>query len=253
MIKMDLKGVLIPLLLLSLSQEMQAQNGIWIVGMDLGWMKPNLPEAILLNNGSNLASPYNLDSYSTHESSPFFLSAEVGRFWQRTERMLPGYALGLKYQHLFTNTINGQVMQYSVPKFINYDYAWDVSVDALLAYSKVELIQLGMVAPYVSGGLGIAMNHSKGYHEIALPGIFARDNPGFGARTQSNLTYDLGLGIDIALQPEILFSLGYSYQHFGSVHSGQGLNFPPLDMNLNANAFFAGVTYLFDKKNNVIK
>jgi opacity protein-like surface antigen len=253
MIKMDLRRVFISLAALSLSQGMHAQNSTWYMGMNLGGMKPSLPSAILVNNGSNLAFPNDVDRYSTHESSALFLSAIAGRFWQRSSRMLPGYALGLKYQHLFSNTIHGQVMQYSVPKFINYDYAWNVSVDTLSAYSKLELIRLGIVIPYVIGGLGVAMNHSYGYHERALPGIFARDNPGFGSHTQSNLAYDLGLGIDIALKPELMFSLGYSYQHLGSVHSGQGLRFPPLDMNLNANALFAGMTYLFDKKNNVTK
>lgn len=250
---MDLKRVFMSLAVVSLSQGLFAQHSTWYLGMDLGGMKPRLPSAMFVNNGSNLVYPYNFDRYSTDESSTLLFSAEAGRFWQRTSRLLPGLALGIKYQHFFSNAIHGQVMQYSVPKFTNYDYAWDVSADTLSAYSKLELIQLGLIMPYVSGGLGLAMNHANGYRENALPGILPRDYPGYGNHTQSNLAYDLGVGIDIFLQPNVLASLGYSYQHLGHVQSRQDLRFPPLDISLNANAFLVGVTYLFDKNNNGIK
>ena len=253
MIKMDLKRVFMSLAVVSLSQGLFAQNSTWYLGMNLGGMKPRLPSAMFVNNGSNLIYPYNVDRYSTGESSALLFTAEAGRFWQRAARLLPGLALGIKYQHLFSNTIHGQIMQYSVPKFINYDYAWDVSVDTLSAYSKLELIQLGLVMPYVSGGLGVAMNHANSYRESALPGILARDYPGYGSHTQSNLAYDLGVGIDILLKPNMLASFGYSYQYLGHVQSSQGLRFPPLDIRLNTNAFFVGVAYLFDKKNDGIK
>lgn len=275
---MDFRRVLVGsvlILLLSLSQTLTAQQSDaptqssdmsklhadfgqnWFLGLEGALLKTDIRSVLLINNGSNLDYPNDLDRYSTNDKNPWSLAVNAGRFWQRDEQWFPGYALGLKYQHLFSQDITGQVMQYSVPRYTNYSYRWDVQVDALLAFAKLELVKLGFLTPYINGGIGVSRNHSASYHEIAYPGIDVRDSPAFGSHTKSQFTYDLGIGINVAMNPNIIVSLGYDYQNFGKLSSGSGqaqwvsqqLNLG----NLKANEFVLGATYLFDSNKSNFK
>ena len=230
-------------------------KGSWFASVGIGAMQPSIPAGFSINNGSDFDPPNNMDAFSAKWSDSYFGSATVGIFWQRPSQFIPGYAFGFRYQHFFAKDITGQVMQYSLPEFTNYDYNLGASINTLSLYTKLELIQLGPVLPYLTGGLGLSLNHSELYEEKSLPGIVPRNNPAFAAQTKSQLTYDLGLGVDVLINPQVILSLGYAYQYFGNFSTGYGQRIEwgtqRLNLgNLKANTFLLELTYLFDKKEN---
>lgn len=230
-----------------------ANPGSWFINLGTGVAQPDIPSALLIDNGTDFDPPNNRDRYSTHWPNSALVSAMVGLLWQRTEQFIPGYALGLRYQHLFAKDIAGQVMQYSVPEFTNYEYNLGVLINTLSAYSKVELVRLGSVIPYINGGIGMSVNNSETYVEKSLPGITPRNSPAFAGQTRTQFTYELGLGIDVVINPELMLTLGYEYQNFGKLSTGAAQQSPwatqRLDLGtLNTNTFIVGLTLLLDKK-----
>lgn len=226
--------------------------GSWYINLSAGVAQPKIPSVLLIDNGSDFDPPNNRDRYSTHWPNSAMISAVVGRLWQRTEQFIPGYALGLRYQHVFTKDITGQVMQYSVPEFTNYEYNLGVLINTLSAYSKVELVRLGPVIPYINGGLGVSVNNSETYVEMSLPGITPRNSPAYAGKTRTQFTYDLGLGIDVVINPELMLTLGYEYQNFGKLITGaaqpSSWATQRLDLGtLNTNTFTVGLNLLLDK------
>lgn len=225
-------------------------EGSWYAGVDVGILKPNIGSTMLVNNESLFDQPNWIDRYSTQSSTHPLIAVEGGKFWRRNDKRLPGYALGLRYQHLFTRAISGRVTQYSEPRFNNYDYSWDIQSNIVSAYTKLQLIQWGRVTPYVSGGIGAAFNQSGQYTETADPGIDGRDTPDFRSGTQTNFAYDLGAGLDFVVNPKLLLSLGYDFQSLGEVSSHRAIttwSSQKLRLgNFYANTALLSLTYLFD-------
>ena len=204
----------------------------------------------MVNNGSLYDEPEDFDRYSLNGPKPILIAAEAGRSWQQERYWLPKYSLGLRYQHLFANTIDGTITQYSLPSKVNYNYTWSVSSDVLSAYTKLDLLTLGPIMPYVNAGLGMSFNRSGAYNEYAASDVTSRVSPDYASCTQSNFAYDLGLGIDAVIRPNIVFSLGYDYQQLGAISSGPGqTTWSGARLNagtLSTNTLLLGLTYLFD-------
>jgi opacity protein-like surface antigen len=191
------------------------------VSAEIGIQKVD-SETIIINNGSDFEAPYNTDIYTGGDSSnqtSFGLTA--GYRWRNENIWIPQYSLGLRYRHLFTNDINGQVIQYSLPEFTNYDYSLNMSSNALLLAGKIDVYKFNNIMPYLGLGLGMAFNHSS-YSEVALPGVTPRISPGFGNQTSSQFTYNLGAGLDVQVTPKLSLSIGYEFEHWGALNTGPG-------------------------------
>lgn len=225
-------------------------EGSWYIGVGAGVLKPNVGSTMRVNNGSDFDPPNNIDLYSTQSSNHPIIAIQGGKFWKRQDKLLPGYALGLRYQYLFPRAISGRVTQYSTSQFNNYAYNWDIQTSVVSAYTKLQLIKFGRVIPYLNGGIGAAFNQSGKYTEIGNPDIDARDTPDFRSGTQTHFAYDLGLGLDVAVNPQIVLSLGYDFQSLGEFSSGRGIttwNSQQLKLdNVYANTALLSLTYLFD-------
>jgi hypothetical protein len=159
----------------SVGQSYHAKNAYhsgWFVGAEAGIMHPRGQSTMLVNSGSDMDPPNNVDRYTVNTSHHNYMGAALGRFWRRDEPALPGIAFGLRYQYIFSHAIDGDVIQYSLSDYNNYRYSWDLSGDVLTAFTKVELIRLGPVMPYVNGGVGVSFNQAGTYNETAAVGIF---------------------------------------------------------------------------------
>jgi opacity protein-like surface antigen len=222
----------------------------WFVGVNGGGFKPSFRATMLVQNDSNFDSPANIDRYSTNAPFQYFASIDGGHYWHRNSDFLPGYAIGLRYQHLFAHRIGGEITQYSDSTFTNYDYKWRIGSDVGLVYTKLELAQFGRFMPYISGGMGVAFNQTSDYREAVRPTVTVRDTPGFKNKTQSQFAYDIGLGFDICLSSHFMMSIGYDFQHFGQMNSGNGVttwSSQKLDLGkMNGNSAVIGLSYLFN-------
>jgi opacity protein-like surface antigen len=206
----------------------------------------------LVNNGSGFDAPHDVDRYSTTASNPAIIALSAGRFWERDSTWLPGYYLGLRYQHLFSHDIDGSIMQYSLPAFTNYRDSWSISSNTLLAFTKLEITKAGPVRPYVNGGLGVSVNQFGAYTEYGEPSITIRTSPAFSSRSKAAFAYDIGCGLNFNMNANIVFSIGYDYQNIGTNSSGPGRTTWSGERlkqgGINGNSVILGATFLFDKK-----
>lgn len=202
--------------------SLQPAHGLF-ASIDGGIYAGRKTSAMTVNNGSDFPDPANRDIYTGGNSNtPGTLGFTVGWFGKTHYDWLPGYSLGMRYKHLFSNNINGVVIQYSTDDYTNYSYQWRTTSNVVLAQGKLNFIPFSRFLPYVSGGLGAAFNRSNSYSETAFPGITPRISPAFGGRTQAQFAWTVGAGLDYRLYPEIVLSAGYEFQNFGRMQSGPG-------------------------------
>lgn len=226
-------------------------KGHWFVGTELDLLWPNVNDRMTVPNGSNFPPPENLDNYSISKpSNQPMLALSAGYRWQRNQALIPAYALALRYQHLFSQNLQGEIQQYSLNEFNNYTYTWDMNLDVLSLNSKINLFKYQRIMPYIDAGIGASFNQSETYREQALPGITARDSPSFASHTQTEFAYNAGAGIDLIVTNQLLLSLGYDYQSFGHLRSGSGQSTwtgTSLKLgNFTTNTILLGLTYQID-------
>lgn len=228
-------------------EPLQQNPGSWYLTGWIGGEKANVNDNLSINNGSNFTSPNNIDIYTTNAGSSLVLGLEGG--YQLTSFRLPGLSLGVRYSHYFNPTIDGQVIQYSLPAFTNYNYQFHLESDVLLATAKMNFLNEKTLTPFIRGGLGVSWNNASQYSEVALPNVTPRISPSFGNHTQSDFAYQLGAGLDWRVKPQWLISLGYEYSHLGNFSLGNGsLNWSNESLSsgtLSNNAAVLGLTYLF--------
>lgn len=240
----------------SLSSIFDAQ-GNWFVSLGAGAQFPEMHSHMNVNNGSEFPEPYNYDQFSIINNSGALIAASAGRLWQNNNDWFPSYSLSIFWQYFFKTQLNGQIMQYSLPQFTNYNYHLDFTSNLLLVSGKMNLFKLGRFSPFINGGIGSAFNYISNYHETALLGVTPRVSPGFKNANTNEFAYNIGAGLDVRLLPQLILSLGYIYQDLGPISSGNGVT-TWSNQSLNpgsyhANEILVSMTYLFGKEKSVEK
>jgi opacity protein-like surface antigen len=218
----------------------------WFFSGHVGASFPVERDTLYVDNGSGFPSPYNLDSYSVDQESSAMVNVVLGKRWTQNSDWLPAHSLGLSYQHQFISILRGDVMQNLYPPFLNYHYALGLTSDLVLATSKVNLFRYKQIAPYISGSLGVSVNHTS-YRETALDDVTPRESPSFSAN-KNKLAFNLGAGLDYQITDSWIVTVGYLYQSFGEVNArGNGSWFgSSLDLGTyGAHEVLVGGTYLF--------
>lgn len=229
------------------------KNG-WIASIDLGLQNVQSGDAMRVNNGSDFASPSNMDIYTADNSNnQTSLGLTAGYRWQNESLWLPQYALGFRYKYLFSNEMNGQIIQYSLPEFTNYNYTLKTSSNVFLAAGKADIYKYKQVMPYLSLGLGLSLNDVS-YSESALAGVTPRVSPNFASLTSNEFAYTLGAGLDLQFTQQIIFSIGYEFQDMGAFSTGPGISDGCLkwsdqklsQSNYQAHALLLSMTHVFN-------
>ncbi|HAU1151401.1 TPA: outer membrane beta-barrel protein [Legionella pneumophila] len=236
-----------PLPIDSVTKEMADNRGSWYVAAKIGGQETTPDDQFTVNNDSGFASPFDKDIYTNSSDSSLVLG--IGGGYRFTNMIIPAISVGIYYTHFFNMDINGQVIQYSLPEFTNYNYQWKVKSDLVLASAKANVISWKNLMPFVQGGVGVSSNRASQYYESALPDVTPRISPNFANHTTTVFAYQLGAGLDWEIKPQWLLSLGYEYSDLGKVRSGYGTdswNRETLSSkNLTSNAGILGFTYLF--------
>jgi len=228
----------------------------WFVNGQIGGQKPQSGSAIAINNGIGLPPPSDRDIYTNNgtKMNPL-LGVQAGRRWEFSNKWLTAASLGAQYQYFFASSVNGQVIQFSLPEFTNYSYQWQMGSNLILANGKLNFINYKRFSPYFSAGVGAVVNSNQEYTESAYPDVTARNSPDFQGNSNGQFAYTLGTGIDYRFSPELLLNAGYQYSNLGSLGTGYGINsWSSQSLNLGryqSNAFLLGLTYLFDVKTHI--
>ena len=196
--------------------------GNWFVAIGGGAQQIKPDATLIVENGSGFPAPYNLDQYSTNKKNAAQLALEAGYHWSNNQFWFPAYQIGLRYHALFPANIGGQVTQYSLGEFTNYDYSWKLSSNVLLASAKLDLLSCYQLQPYFRGGVGLAINRASSYSETALANVTPRISPAFANDNEYSFAYNLGVGLDWAASQNIQINAGYDYLNMGSMQSGDG-------------------------------
>ena len=190
-------------------------------GAGIGGAWSDLPDQTTVFNGSPQPAPYNQDTYSISEpDSVAVWPVYFGYRFARDTNLFPYIDVSLRYEHVDSFTLNGTIDQYSLPDYVNYNYSLDTVSNLITIDGRTDVYRWGPIAPYVSGGLGVAVNTTSGYSEQAFSGIYPRVSPGFQNNTDGNFTGDIGFGVDYFITHNIWASLGYEYAYLGKVQTG---------------------------------
>jgi opacity protein-like surface antigen len=222
----------------------------WFVSVQAGGESiSNKLSYTTVHNGSGYPTPYDQDIYSLNnpEMSALLAGLQAGRRWVFSNPYISAFSLGVAYQHFFSVDVNGQITQFSLPEFKNYNYRWNLASNLFLTNAKLNGPSDYKLSPYINGGIGVVYNNPR-YYETALGGVTPRVSPGFRSGG-SQFAYILGAGFDYYLGQQFILSVGYQYTSLGRF-SGYGLDdwsSEQLDLGAHhSNAFLLGLAYVFD-------
>jgi opacity protein-like surface antigen len=224
----------------------QSNNFVFV---GVGAQQPSFSSSMRVGNDSLFPAPSNQDFYTVTDNhiNPL-IAVFIGKRWQREKKIFPAFSVGLRYESLFQTVINGTITQYTLADFKNYDYQWKIASNLFFASAKLNLFQSQTLLPFITGGLGVAVNRTSGYRETALSDVTARTTPGFTNRTNSQFSYHVGAGVDVPFTKQWIGSLAYQYMDLGKISSGSGMNtWSNQSLNLGryrSNAVLIGATYL---------
>ncbi len=206
-----------------------------------------------VNNNVALTRPFNQDIYtSSGSNASTLLGVQIGGRWQINTKWLTGISLGAQYQYFFETDVTGQVQQFSLPRFTNYQYQLSTATNLIVAHGKLHLLEYKKFSPFLQGGIGGAIHNTRNYTETALVNVTPRVSPRFRNHTNSEFAYILGAGIEYWLSQVLILSAAYQYSALGTLVSGHGtstwsgeqLNFG----NTDSSAFIFSLIYLFGAK-----
>lgn len=232
------------------AQSIFAGNANWFLNIQAGAQSPTSPHGTTVYNGSTYDAPFNQDRYTaTHTGLHTLLGVQAGRRWLLTHPALQAFSLGAQYQYFANATLQGNVIQYSLPEFTNYIYDWHVASNVFLAQAKLNFNPVWSLSPYVNFGAGLNYQTTQ-YFETPLPDVTPRISPNFARHQGPQFTYVLGAGFDYPFNPVSILSLGYQFGMLGHLSSGPGNgSWSSQSLNLGThqtNAVLFGFTYLVE-------
>jgi opacity protein-like surface antigen len=216
-----------------------------IISMSIGMSNTHFAQAQTISDDS---SPAIINTYSpnhtTNNNGLYSLFAGAER--NLNTRM--NIQFGLAYYFIPSSNINGTLAQ-SIGDSTNsanvYNYQYAISSQQLLAEGKLLFKWRKHILPYISLGIGGAINHAGNYSATPESDT-AGPPPLFSDHTQTNFSYSLGFGVDMILMPQVRLGIGYRYSNLGTVNLSSQDNSGQLqNKNYVSNALLTTLTYLF--------
>ena len=103
-----------------------------------------------------------------------------------------------------------------------YHYCYAIRSHQIFAESKVLFNWRPSIHPYLSAGLGAAINDASNYNVTILP-PFTAFSPQFPHHTNTAFSYHVGLGIDVNVAPHLRVGAGYRFTDLGETKLGNGV------------------------------
>ena len=221
----------------------------WFIGVGGGWMDPFRTDAT--NFASSGMPGFPDDRYvSKGSDTTGQISGFVGYQWRRANIYFPAISLSFEYIHTFPISINGDIFVNDLPDTKNFTYKYDISQELPMAKLKLDLYQWKQFMPYISGGVGAAINHVSNYSDTPIPwATLMQRRFGFTSATTTQFTGSFGAGLDYWLNYNSQISVGYELAYYGKARTGNGqgtLSADHLENNLNSNAVVVKGTYFFN-------
>lgn len=116
----------------------------------------------------------------------------------------------------------------------NFSYKQKNSVNSLFVNAYLDLHTGSMITPYAGVGLGTAWIKSEG----------DLNGRGLGSNKETNVAWNVGLGVAFELSYNASIDLGYRYADFGKAKTGAN-NLGSIESDMNMHQFNLGLRYTF--------
>lgn len=153
---------------------------------------------------------------------------------------------GIDFFQITNANQTGQVLQFNLPEFENYNYTLGLSNIRLMADIDMTFRAINYnLIPFIEGGLGGSMT-TVSYQSTGIPPI---DSPQFRLSDESTwgFAYQVGGGLKYRLKSNAWLSLRYLYANMGEASSslvGSSTNLAtPLNVNMSTQNLLLGLTY----------
>lgn len=151
-----------------------------------------------------------------------------------------------------SSTIKGEVWQYELPQFNNYDYKAPLKSTRLMLDFKPSLITWGRFTPYLIVGVGAAWNKLSYNESSDDSGTSPSSALSLSDHTEAQLAWDLGAGFNLTLTEQLNLSVEYIYAFMGDSEpgsysdSGIEISSPPV-FSTQMQTVLLGLNYRFAK------
>lgn len=113
----------------------------------------------------------------------------------------------------------GQVEEFSLPEFTNFNYNYQIQSSRVVATTKILSTFKSIVHPYVSGEIGGGFNRSYEYNETPLNLESVPMTP-FQDKSKSSLAWSVGTGIEVDVHSHLRLGAGYQFADLGQALLG---------------------------------
>jgi opacity protein-like surface antigen len=145
------------------------------------------------------------------------LTISGGYVWKFDSPLVPYASLGLEYSYLPNVRVHGDI--YAKAEEPAYLYQYSVNHSNLHLLGKINLYQWKSFMPYAMLGLGGSCNVVQNYKEYNLNNSRTVPVSVKGLKSYG-FSYSAGLGLDFQCRKDFVIGLGYRYDNFGSINSG---------------------------------
>jgi opacity protein-like surface antigen len=173
------------------------------------WTNTNHSQTILIQpDVFNTYTPQTLNSDRLLGNGELFVGIQKSLFQQVQSEF--GLAL---YGSSFA-TLNGAIDVFGDPNLQNYSYQYKMEHWHIALKSKWIATNDNNLNPYLSGSIGVGVNHAYNYSSTPLISQEIAPPP-FQANTQAALTYSLGAGFQHRVNEHCAIGAGYQLVSWG--------------------------------------
>ena len=208
------------------TQKNSLLNSDLFIGAELGRSSMNLNNSsnISVNNGTGLSGSLGQDLYQfISKPKGFMTSAVIGLRKKANSKVIDFLSLALRYRYLKSISLNGDILQNSLPEYNNYSTNIGLSSHVLSVLAKLNFSKWQYFSPYLTANIGMAINRTSNYQDTAKSGVSpSRVSPAFADSSKHQLSYGVGVGIDAFISSRLTLGLGYEFQSLGNFSTGVG-------------------------------
>lgn len=185
-------------------------------------------------------SPFETDSNNIHQiTTNGTWKVGVGYYFfedrLQQQRYLNHLLFEVNVYQTFT-TLSGDVWQYELPQFNNYNFSAPVSSTRLMLDAKPTLFTWQRVAPYAILGVGATWNTVSYRETVTAVGVDPTSALSLSSNTTTHVAWDVGAGFRVALTDNLSATAEYIYAFLGN---GSPANRPANGVNLTAAPSFS--------------
>lgn len=172
------------------------------------------------NNTNLTISPYETDSVNTGQKvdAPLWKLGAGYYAWEEnlnTRGFLNHLLLELNLYRT-SATLTGNVWQYQLPQFNNYNFHAPITSTRLMLDAKPSLFTYHHLSPYVVIGAGVGWNTMSYQENVTGAGVDPRSFLSLRNHTNTNFAYDLGAGLNADINKQLTLSLEFIYTNLGN-------------------------------------